>query len=280
MSIADLRKQYYQNICADVLRVNQGIPNFADAASVLSVRISSLLVEQFDSDSLLAGSVPPQTLGKRFEDCTKTFLHEAFSLIQHLRPGKWEFGIGVNISEFEQYKHLAELKQVLDEHPQLASTLGGDYLVKPDIVVFRFPVSDGEINQENYVVDESVSRLTPLRVINRLFASPLLHASISCKWTIRSDRSQNVRTEALNLIRNRKGFTPRIAAVTAEPLPTRLASLALGTGDLDCVYHLALPELEQAVLSSQDESQLEMLNAMIGGNRLRDISDLPFDLVT
>ncbi|MBO9364254.1 MAG: restriction endonuclease, partial [Roseiflexus sp.] len=64
----------------------------------------------------------------------------------------------------------------------------------------------------------------------------MLHASISRKWTIRSDRSQNIRTEAMNLIRNRKGHTPHIVAVTAEPLPTRIASLALGTGDLDCVY--------------------------------------------
>jgi acetylornithine deacetylase/succinyl-diaminopimelate desuccinylase-like protein len=43
------------------------------------------------------------------------------------------------------------------------------------------------------------------------------------------------RSTGLNLIRNRKGHTPHIAAMTAEPLPTRLASLALGTGDLDCV---------------------------------------------
>ena len=67
-------------------------------------------------------------------------------------------------------------------------------------------------------------------------------------------------------------------AVTAEPLPTRLASLALGTGNLDCVYHFALPELRQAVEKTGGEDQLEMLLGMIDGRRLRDISDLPFDL--
>jgi hypothetical protein len=66
--------------------------------------------------------------------------------------------------------------------------------------------------------------------------------------------------------------------VTAEPLPTRLASLALGTGDLDCVYHFALPELREAVEKTDSEDQLEMLLGMINGRRLRDISDLPFDL--
>ena len=73
-----------------------------------------------------------------------------------------------------------------------------------------------------------------------------LHASISCKWTIRSDRAQNARTEGLNLIRNRKGHTLHITIVTAEPYPQRIASVALGTGDIDCVYHIALPELAAA----------------------------------
>ena len=57
----------------------------------------------------------------------------------------------------------------------------------------------------------------------------------------------------MNLIRNRKGHTPHIVAVTAEPLPTRIASLALGIGDLDCVYHMALHELEIAVENNQDQ---------------------------
>jgi len=93
-----------------------------------------------------------------------------------------------------------------------------------------------------------------------------------------SDRAQNTRTEALNLIRHRKGNTPHIVAVTAEPLPTRIAFLALGTGDLDWVYHFALPELIRAVDQSGNESQQEMLNMLVTGHRLRDIADLPFDL--
>lgn len=106
----------------------------------------------------------------------------------------------------------------------------------------------------------------------------ILHASISCKWTIRSDRSQNSRTEALNLIRNRKGNLPHIVVVTAEPLPGRLASIALGTGDIDCVYHFALSELQKTVENSGQEDSIEILNTMIEGRRLRDLTDLPFDL--
>src|SRR3954462_3944227 len=75
---------------------------------------------------------------------------------------------------------------------------------------------------------------------------PILHASISCKWTMRRDRAQNTRLEAFNLVRNRKGRLPHVAAVTMECDPDILGSLCLGTGDIDCLYHGALTELMSA----------------------------------
>jgi hypothetical protein len=66
--------------------------------------------------------------------------------------------------------------------------------------------------------------------------------------------------------------------VTFEPLPTRLASIAMGTGDVDCTYHVALHELLAAAADSGFDDQKELLADLINGNRLRDISDLPFDL--
>lgn len=153
--------------------------------------------------------------------------------------------------------------------------------MKPDIIVSRNPVTDNELNQFDEVVsqtDSDIASRSPLRVANYENPKNILHGSVSCKWSIRSDRAQNTRTEALNLIRNRKGRLPHIVAVTAEPMPTRLAALALGTGDLDCVYHFALPELWQTVVELENEDQLDMLNVLIDGNRLRDISDLPLDL--
>jgi hypothetical protein len=61
-------------------------------------------------------------------------------------------------------------------------------------------------------------------------------------------------------------------------MPTRIASLALGTGDIDCVYHFALHELIEAVRETKDEAAIDSLTMMIDGRRLRDIADLPFDL--
>ena len=107
---------------------------------------------------------------------------------------------------------------------------------------------------------------------------PLLHASISCKWTIRSDRVQNARSEALNLIRNRKGRLPHVMVVTGEPLPSRLSAIALGTGDIDCVYHFALPELLSTAKDLGNDDTQELLTIMVQGKRLKDISDLPLDL--
>ncbi len=133
-----------------------------------------------------------------------------------------------------------------------------------------------------------MAKLTPIRLANSTDpAHPrrILHASISCKWTIRSDRSQNARTEALNLMRNRAGTVPHICTITAEPMPTRIQSVASGTGDIDAVYHFALYELKETVatLAASGNAgmydQLDILNAMINGKRLRDISDLPFDLL-
>ena len=134
---------------------------------------------------------------------------------------------------------------------------------------------DAKINEHEALLnDDTIATYTPLRRANS--RASILHASVSCKWTIRSDRSQNARTEGLNLVRNRKGKTPHIVVVIGEPLPGRIASLAYGTGDIDCIYHFALRELKAAV--ADNDSDAELLETLVTGRRLRDISDLPFDL--
>ena len=107
----------------------------------------------------------------------------------------------------------------------------------------------------------------------------MLFRSISCKWTLRSDRAQNARSEGLNLVRNRKGRLPHITVITGEPTPSRISSIALGTGDIDHVYHFALHELLDTVRELGMSDAEDLLNTMIQGKRLRDISDLPLDLI-
>ena len=156
----------------------------------------------------------------------------------------------IQIALFDQFDHLSELRKFVLAHREIEAAIGRDYLVTPDIVVGRRPVPDAEINAEEDLIGpgDQVAQHTSLREANE--RRPILHASIACKWTMRSDRAQNTRTEALNLIRNRKGCTPHIVAVTLEPLPGRLASIAMGTGDVDCTYHGALNELLVAAADS------------------------------
>jgi hypothetical protein len=278
--IHELRSEYHRQLCSSVLGRRDGIPNNADRSSKVSRKIAERLIQFLPYQ--LCTPPPDQTVGTRFEKATASFLQKSFSLLKHIRPGRWGFFVAEtarSIEQFEQYEHLKFLSQAIVEHPDLAAILGSDYIIKPDIVIGRYPLDDQEINAEQHLLEgEEFARYTPLRKRNRPAETLIFHASISCKWTLRSDRAQNTRTEALNLIRNRKGHTPHIVVVTAEPLPTRIASLALGTGDIDCVYHFALPELIRAVEESNSESQKEMLDMLIEGRRLRDIADLPFDL--
>lgn len=285
MDILALRKEYHRQICEQIVRVNREkkgneYPNFADGSNTSSTKIAWGIVQRLGYSKDYQ-SIKGQTAGGRFEVITKEFLEKAFELLQHIRPGRWLYRtMQTSISGFDQFEHLAHLEKMISKDKILSSALGGDYIVTPDIVIGRWPVTDEEVNQAEEVIkkSEDIAKLTPLREANHETVHPILHASISCKWTIRSDRAQNTRTEALNLIRNRKGHLPHIAAVTAEPLPTRLAALALGTGDLDCVYHFALNELKEAIKEIDNQDQLDMLSMMIEGRRLRDISDLPFDL--
>ncbi|MGH9437968.1 MAG: NgoMIV family type II restriction endonuclease, partial [Terriglobia bacterium] len=180
----------------------------------------------------------------------------------------------LEIARYEQYEHLVALDNSSKKDPELAAALGSDYTITPDILVVRNLEEDSAINEPKLLIDADVARHASLRKSNA--GLPLLPASISCKWTIRSDRAQNARSEALNLIRNRKGRLPHVMVVTGEPLPSRLASIALGTGDIDCVYHFALDELINSVRSLPDAE--ETVKIMVDGKRLKDISDLPLDL--
>ena len=222
-----------------------------------------------------------QSSGAKFETVNLSFLERTFLRLQNLRPGKWHIEkLGnrnaIKTSSFVQYEHLEYLSTLTRNDIKLAASLGNDYMVAPDIVIYREPETDAFINTPEYLVDDDVATLSAIRLRDNKL--PILHASISAKWTMRSDRAQNSRTEALGLIRNRKGHLPHISVITGEPLPSRLASLAMGTGDIDCLYHFALYELIEAVKKTGAEDSEELIRMLVEGKRLKDISDLPLDL--
>lgn len=275
------RKAFHAKLLESTLTINStGVVSNADSSNRTSKAIAAGIADLLQAQTI-GERIAGQTSGNQFEQICADFVQQTFLELGHLRPGQWDVHqvSGRNrlkIAEYEQYAHLVALDRAAKSDTELAAALGSDYTITPDIVVVRDLEEDGVINHPLPLVDNTVCRLASLRKLNG--GRPLLHASISCKWTIRSDRAQNARSEALNLVRNRKGRLPHIVVVTAEPTPSRLASIALGTGDIDCVYHFALYELQKTLQSLGMDDAADLLAVMVDGKRLKDISDLPLDL--
>lgn len=254
--------------CERVFGVPIG-PNISDRSNAPSMRIAAHMYETIDIPKTKAAEdLDDEADGESDDDDDEessepgTILEKALkSDLKAALPAKdpdrtWSVGRHLPVTGFAQFLHLSEIQAVLDEYPTLRSTFGGDYQIETDVCV----------GVENSA-DNS--------------AAPFLHAAISSKWTIRSDRVQNVRHEFATLVRNRRGRSPHLIAVTAEPLPTRLISIARGTGEVDNVYHLLYEQLEAAVQDLWDQLSKEQRAAwteMTQQKRLRPYSSLVDDL--
>lgn len=270
------------------LHPRTGVPSNADKDSGTSLRYARAVTDGI-------GAVPRaeraagHATSRNFERAVAAYLQSVMRALTPLRPGDWtvrRLGDRVASGEiqdlteaFEQYEHVQGLREAIQDHADLRAVLGdAAEIVAPDVVVARQPVADEEVNRLARIVDPLGPLATGSPLRSMVQPKPLVHAVVSCKWTLRSDRAQQARAEAQQLIRNRRGRVPHLVMVTAEPMPSRIAAVALGTGDLDCVYHFALHELMDAVDPKADPVGAELLHTMVQGRRLRDVSDLPLDL--
>jgi hypothetical protein len=278
---ADARRAFHEALLGTCLTIDsEGRPSNCDGSNQTSIRLAKGIADLLKAETV-GERAAGQTSGNQFEAVCAEFVRRTFLKLGHLRPGTWDVRHvkgrnRLEIARFEQYAHLVALDRAASNDPELAAALGSDYTITPDVIVVRETEGDDAINAPGVLVNDRVATLASLR--RREGGLPILHASVSCKWTIRSDRAQNARSEALNLVRNRKGHLPHVVVVTAEPTPSRLASIALGTGDVDCVYHFALYELQETVEALGMHDAADALAVMVDGNRLKDISDLPLDL--
>ena len=98
------------------------------------------------------------------------YIGECLKHLGHLRPGEWSCyhfkSRKVGISEFEQYRHLFDLKALAVSHPDIATALGNEYSIAPDLVVAREPLDDPEINRCGNLVDQGIANRTPVRSVN------------------------------------------------------------------------------------------------------------------
>ena len=225
------------------------LPNIADSASGTSVKISHAIMGDLGAARL----VPyVENSGALFEERMRSYI---LAELTRLEPRKqWTVDRRI-LANFEQYAHLARLQALInaDESGVLAVEIGSDYVIAPDVTVSLPGIRDPERR--------------------------MLHAAVSCKWTLRSDRAQNVRHEAVMMIRHRRGRLPHIVAVTMEPMPTRIAALATGTGEVDMVFHPAFDELNDAVQNVGSARQKFALTEMVSQDRLFPLGQLPAILV-
>ena len=216
------------------------VPNFADVDSTESLRIAAGVLDELGAPGGPESAVPVSP-GGPLEQAVCDHLVGA---LPGLDPDRgWAVDRGAVISRFDQYAHLSQVDELVRANPELRITVGMDYLIKPDVTV-------------------------ALETATTASGFPPLHAAISCKWTIRSDRVQNIRHECLQMIRHRRGRQPHLVTVTAEPLPTRLASIARGTGEVDAVYHIAYDALDASVRRHANGEQADAWREVVGQRRL------------
>jgi hypothetical protein len=216
------------------------VPNFADVDNAESIRIAAGVLDAMGVERAVNPAVP-QAPGGPLEQAVCDHLGE--QLARRHADRDWLVGRGMVISGFDQYAHLSRVDALVRANPELRITIGMDYLIRPDVTVGLGRV-------------ETASGLPPL------------HAAISCKWTIRSDRVQNIRHECLQMIRHRRGRQPHLVTVTAEPLPSRLASIARGTGEVDAVYHIAYDAMAVSVAANANPEQADAWREVTGQRRV------------
>ncbi|MFD3657967.1 NgoMIV family type II restriction endonuclease [Streptomyces sp. NPDC058620] len=235
----------------------KSLPNIADGSQRASLGISGHLFERLQIGNVVgedADEANEESLGKLLEVAVARDL--SVNLSSRCPHVAWEVERNSKIWDFSQYSHIKDLRDAASRYPDVEEVIGGDYLIDPDVTVS----APGRYGRS-------------------------LRAVASCKWTIRSDRAQNVRHEFNSLIRARRGRAPHLIAVTAEPLPSRLSSLTQGMGEIDSVYHVAFDLINEAVRAYEplrvragEISQLQHWETMTRLGRLRDYRELVDDI--
>ncbi|MEU7468506.1 NgoMIV family type II restriction endonuclease [Streptomyces sp. NPDC044984] len=230
------------------------VPNSADSDSGASKALAGEILNFLGVTADVIPLDAPENLGPALEQGVSIDL--ANSLPEKDQHRLWHVDHKKVISDFSQYSHLRKVADAVRANPTLRTDLGIDYLIKPDVTV-------------------GISQVLTAQEVK-----PFLHAAVSCKWTIRSDRVQNIRHEFLQMIRHRRGRLPHLVTVTAEPMPSRIAAIARGTGEVDAVYHIAFDALQAAVAAVGSKQQKDDLAECIGQGRLRPYEELASTLAT
>lgn len=197
--------------------------------------------------------------------------------------------------EFDQYRHLnvfrqfgktyrgpaAELDEALDELPSTPEFSSVRDHIHAAIAAAQqdhqlvVQLQDTMPEESLLKIDITVAAPEP---IDRLLIG------LSSKWTLRTDRAQDCVSQGSKLVNHRRGHMPHYAVLTMEPRPSMLKLIAYGSGAVDCIYHLALPELQEAAMQIESTKKSRagapgwpprlMLERMIAQGRIRSYQQL------
>jgi hypothetical protein len=218
---------------------------------------------------------------------------------QHLRLLRPDLEIGRSraSSEFSQYRHLAVFKAFSKNVNPLSSTLMPMRTlmseVRDDALRNRLATAMQAATDQLRTRDDALEALLNQMPEESLLkidltvgepdagSPPRLCVALSSKWTLRTDRAQDCLSQGAKLVSLRRGPMPHYAVVTMEPRPHMLKILADGSGSLDCVYHLHLPALIEAIERTGRASKAgdewppaRTFRRLLNQGRLRDYDDL------
>ncbi len=192
-TLGDLRDDFHAAMKQDLLGVrltasgdvrhttvqDQSVPVFSntDGHNPVSVVLGAKVAQRLDVPATPRTGTG-STSGSAFERCTRQFLTDAIALFAHLHNRELVTKPGRVISDFAQFEHLGAMQTLVQGNPQLQAALGGDYLVKPDILVLFEPFSDEDLNASGAGITPHDATRSPVRAA--VHATPILHASISC----------------------------------------------------------------------------------------------------
>lgn len=274
---------------------NNGKPNTSDASEKLSIEIGEALFDIIGVPRATPDDEPvtDEPTGGVFARC----------LIEDLERRTQDAGSVLSIiperrlNTFEQYRHVGLIRgfepgpskafdqawRRLTTRARRSATEREAERIEPLIVAVEAAITT-EANARRALLDElGDESLLGLDVTvsrpGRASTLPLLEAGFSLKWSLRTDRAQDCRSQGAKMSTLRRGRMPHFAAVTMEPRPYMLNLLGGGSGDVDCVYHLDLSSLSEAVEKVYIGSKLrlkgrDVFRRLVDQRRIRDYDDL------
>lgn len=275
-----------------------GRPNTSDKSDTGSVQLGRIF---FEAMGVPSGATPPEAVGNLMAQEVATDLQK------HLLSEAPHLSVVPEgaLTLFEQYSHLSATRELQGDMAKEVVRAVNDLRTKSAKLAVDEDVREqleehlGRIHQEVQAVEGRRRELLDLLgeesllkldiTVSRTTQSPVapgttlphLVAGLSLKWSLRTDRAQDCRSQGAKMAALRRGRMPHFAAVTMEPRPSMLALLGRGSGDIDCVYHLHLPALTQAIdeycSGSQRKARLAIrdnFNRLRDQRRLRDYDEL------